>query len=554
MDYDFITTCNWTSTGTFTLKAYRGGFTNVITSHSFFYREGTSGGWTETTNGQFNISATGIWQIANDWNKSGVDVLTHSYDGITAIDSCTDVFFDEVSLGATVGTSFMIFAWQNCSNLTSMPVGFNLPSGLTTVGDQFLYLTWFGCSSLTSMPDGFTIPSGITTIGNNFMRDCWNGCTSLESMSSGFNLPSGITDADVQFLYHCWENCTSLTSMPDGFTISSDITSSGDQFLTACWDGCTSLTSMPNGFNLPSGMTSTGKDFLRSCWDGCISLTSMPKDFNIPSGITNLTAGNDAMKTCWYNCTNLNSDEYTENITFKYSSIDVFGGTCPITPNTVGGSSGNPIDVAVNRLLAPPTVTTQAVTDVAGTTATGNGNVTDEGDESVTERGVCWNTTGTPDTGDDTATKAGTTGAFTADMTGLIGGTKYYVRAYAISSVGTSYGDEVTFVTLMSTAQPYTVRAYATNEVGTSYGDDVVFNTLLEPETSYRVRAYAINEVGISYGDTVTVETLANDLDINVSDQLNITEDIIVQVNPADQNINMDGVEDNEIVKSVFLF
>ena len=24
-DYDFITTCNWTSTGTFTLQAFRGG-------------------------------------------------------------------------------------------------------------------------------------------------------------------------------------------------------------------------------------------------------------------------------------------------------------------------------------------------------------------------------------------------------------------------------------------------------------------------------------------------------------------------------------------------
>jgi hypothetical protein len=29
MDYDFITTCNWTATGTYTLQAYRGSNTNV---------------------------------------------------------------------------------------------------------------------------------------------------------------------------------------------------------------------------------------------------------------------------------------------------------------------------------------------------------------------------------------------------------------------------------------------------------------------------------------------------------------------------------------------
>lgn len=92
-----------------------------------------------------------------------------------------------------------------------------------------------------------------------------------------------------------------------------------------------------------------------------------------------------------------------------------------------------------------PTVTTQAVTSITDTTATGNGNVTDDGGETITERGVCWNTSGTPTTSDSTATSAGTTGAFTASMTGLTSNTFYYVRAYAINSEGTSYGEEVTF-------------------------------------------------------------------------------------------------------------
>lgn len=95
-----------------------------------------------------------------------------------------------------------------------------------------------------------------------------------------------------------------------------------------------------------------------------------------------------------------------------------------------------------------PTVTTQATTDIVATTATGNGNVTDLGDEAVTQHGHCWNTTGTPDT-DDSKTENGakaTTGAFTSSITGLILATTYYVRAYATNTFGTSYGTSVTFL------------------------------------------------------------------------------------------------------------
>lgn len=92
-----------------------------------------------------------------------------------------------------------------------------------------------------------------------------------------------------------------------------------------------------------------------------------------------------------------------------------------------------------------PTVTTQAVTDIGAGTATGNGNVVSDGGGTITERGVCWDTSPNPTTSNSKATSAGTTGAFTASITGFSDGTLYYVRAYAINSAGTSYGDNVTF-------------------------------------------------------------------------------------------------------------
>ena len=95
-----------------------------------------------------------------------------------------------------------------------------------------------------------------------------------------------------------------------------------------------------------------------------------------------------------------------------------------------------------------PTVTTQAVTAITATTATGNGNITDLGSVNPTAHGVCWNTTGTPTTANSKTNNgaASATGAFTTAMTGLVSGTHYYVRAYATSPAGTSYGGEVNFI------------------------------------------------------------------------------------------------------------
>lgn len=94
-----------------------------------------------------------------------------------------------------------------------------------------------------------------------------------------------------------------------------------------------------------------------------------------------------------------------------------------------------------------PTVTTQAMTSIAATTATGNGNMVSLGVPNATQHGHCWSTTITPTT-DDSKTEngaPGATGAFTSSLTSLAEDTKYYVRAYATNAHGTSYGSQVVF-------------------------------------------------------------------------------------------------------------
>ena len=222
----------------------------------------------------------------------------------------------------------------------------------------------------------------------------------------------------------------------------------------------------------------------------------------------------------------------------------------------IGASIRNPNDevaltyVKVEITYDPkPAVTTQAVSNIDATTATGNGNITNLGDSAVTAHGVCYNTTGSPTTADDTTDEgaAGATGAYTTSMTGLTPGTKYYVKAYAINSHGTGYGSEVNFTAYK--APTVTTQAVSSIAAETATGNGnitdlgvpnptahgVCYNTTGSPTTAddttdeggaavtgaftsnmtslsintkYYVKAYATNSEDTSYGSEVNFTTL----------------------------------------------
>jgi len=214
--------------------------------------------------------------------------------------------------------------------------------------------------------------------------------------------------------------------------------------------------------------------------------------------------------------------------------------------NSIGTGYGTTVQLTADN---PPTVTTQAVTAILSTTATGNGNITATGGDTPTKRGVCWNLTGTPTVADNKSEQTGSfgTGAFTRPMTGLMPGTKYYVRAYAYSSAGYGYGSQVDFTTdkvapTVTTQDstdilPTTVTAngnitasggenattrgfeYGLTQVDTwSVSDSGSFGTGaytkgltgLSANTTYWIRAYATNTIGTSYGAWVEFQTAAS--------------------------------------------
>jgi len=193
-------------------------------------------------------------------------------------------------------------------------------------------------------------------------------------------------------------------------------------------------------------------------------------------------------------------------------------------------------------------LTTSNVTAITVNSATSGGNITNSGGADITARGVCWSTSRSPViSGSHTSDGTGS-GSFSSSITGLTPNTQYYVRAYATNSVGTAYGNEVSFTSSEQVAPTVTTTA-ATNillttaTVGgnvtsdggatvtargvcwsTTAGPDItgtktsdgtgtgVFTSDLSgltPATTYYIRAYASNSVGTSYGTELTFTTAA---------------------------------------------
>lgn len=114
----------------------------------------------------------------------------------------------------------------------------------------------------------------------------------------------------------------------------------------------------------------------------------------------------------------------------------------------VGCSSGDddsqtpPINI--NSL---PVITTDAMTGITSTSANGGGNLTANGSSAVTAKGVVWGLSANPTIANNKTVNGNEMGSFTSTLTGLVANTTYYVRAYATNSMGTAYGNQVSFTT-----------------------------------------------------------------------------------------------------------
>lgn len=215
--------------------------------------------------------------------------------------------------------------------------------------------------------------------------------------------------------------------------------------------------------------------------------------------------------------------------------------------NKKGTSYGNQV-VFTTLDLTTATVTTTTPADIREVGCHTGGTVSHDGYATVTERGVCYSTSINPTTTDSKVVDPGTgEGTFTATISGLTGGTTYYVRAYAINSQGTSYGSNKSFTTIYIGVPTVTTTAISlityngattggnvlaengetVTEKGIYCGTNTnpVLNTkfphttagigswvkllnTLDDATTFYVNAYAINARGTGYGSQKSFTTL----------------------------------------------
>ena len=118
---------------------------------------------------------------------------------------------------------------------------------------------------------------------------------------------------------------------------------------------------------------------------------------------------------------------------------------------------------AANAPVQLATLTTSVVSGLTNTSASSGGNITDDGGANITTRGVCYSVNTNPTTADNITNDGNGTGSFTSNLSGLTASTTYYVRAYATNSVGTAYGNALSFTTNAALA------------IGDSYQGGIIF-------------------------------------------------------------------------------
>jgi uncharacterized protein (TIGR02145 family) len=296
-------------------------------------------------------------------------------------------------------------------------------------------------------------------------------------------------------------------------------------------------------------------------WGGCPPvITTQPV-----TGITATTAesGGEVSYTgsspvisrgvCWSTQPNpdINSSKTVNGAGLGYFSSSVTGllpGTTYYLRAYASNNNGTGYGNQISFTTAPigmATVVTSYPSNVTQTSAQAGGSILSDGGSPVTQRGVCWALNPDPTTANFTTQNGSGTGSFSSFLGNLTPNSTYYLRAYAVNAMGTSYGESYSFTTgtpLVPSLSTYEIInvtntsastggaiineggsilakgvCWASSPNPTIAGSKTVdgsgpgnFNSVmngLSAGQTYYVRAYATNASGTGYGDQKVFST-----------------------------------------------
>ena len=295
------------------------------------------------------------------------------------------------------------------------------------------------------------LPNTLTSIG----LGAFEGCKNLTTVT----IPATVTSiGDAAF-----STCYSLNSIYALSASPINIATSSDVFYGVENSTCTLYVSA--GSKVPYQAADKWKDFTN-----IVEITLLPIiTTNVASSITTTStiSGGTISNTgaspvtmrgvCWSTAANptISDSKTIDGVGVGVFSSSITGLLSGITyhvrayaTNDFGTSYGSDLTFATTG--SAPTIITTAAGAIHSTTAVAGGNITSEGSPPVTARGVCWSTAANPTVSDSKTINGTASGTFVSSMTGLTSNTTYHFRAYATNSVGTSYGDDLTFKTLVN--------------------------------------------------------------------------------------------------------
>jgi hypothetical protein len=115
------------------------------------------------------------------------------------------------------------------------------------------------------------------------------------------------------------------------------------------------------------------------------------------------------------------------------------------------------------------TVVTDSVYDIMALSARAAGSVLSDGGIPETERGFCWSYSPNPSVDDNKVLAGNGLGAFAQQIQSLAADTLVYVRAFAGSSIGFSYGNQISFKTqtgIVDVINPSTGKIWMDRNLG----------------------------------------------------------------------------------------
>ncbi|OFY64903.1 MAG: hypothetical protein A2V64_13505 [Bacteroidetes bacterium RBG_13_43_22] len=467
----------------------------------------TSGG-NISSDGGSAVTARGVcWSTSE--NPTTADPKTSDGSG-------TGSFTSSIT-GLTYGTTYHVRAYATCSAGTAygqditFTAGSVPPAVTTTAISEITSTTAASGGDVTSDGGAEVTTRGVCWSTNTNPTTADSKSTDASGTGSYISSITGLTPCTT---YHVRAYATNSAGTGYGEDVSFATGTSLATVTTTAISAITSTTASSGG-NITGSCASTVTE-RGVCWSTAANPTTADQKTSDGTGV----------------------GLYTSSITGLTNGTSYH--VRAYATNSTGTAYGE--DVAFTAGAIAPTVTTTAISDITSTTSSSGGDVTSDGGSSVTARGVCWSTSADPTTADSKTSDASGTGTFSSTLTGLTPCTTYHVRAYATNSVGTSYGDDVSFTsgTSLATVTTATISAITTTTAssgGNITGDcassvtarGVCWSTSSNPttadsktaddtgggsytssitgltnSTSYHVRAYATNSAGTAYGEDIT--------------------------------------------------